>query len=684
MLKKFISKNAEKLLLVIIVLYTLFFSAISIWKYNNFLYNGFDLAIFNQVFFNTANGNLFGLTIHPHSYLGDHFAPLILLLSPLYSIFSSAKFLLILQSLILASSVLPFYLIAKNIFKNNFYPFILSLIFLINPIIWNINLFDFHILPFAIFFLLFAFYFYQQKKFLYFSIFTLLALSVREDVSLVVFIFGFLPFLKNKNWKNISATIKANLKWIIFPITISLFWFFAAMKIGSHFNPDSSYKFLIYYQWIGASENSIELIFNILKHPLKIILHLFTLGNLGMIFAFALPFAFLIFFSKKYLLLAIGPFIQIVLGAPGGGNFIFQSHYASLFLPALAISFLYGFKNFLKFRKIKISKYQNLNKLNNKNSLFKIIIKDKIILLIFFIVTIIYANLSLGPTIGFIKINKNNFENEKNINQTMIDKIPPDASIVTTYNFLSSLSNREKIYSLYYAFLGKKQFSNQDYILPDDINYYLINFSDLITYQLQIENNELYDEQYKTGDNRLREYLKNYGIIKITNNIALFKKNYQSDKKLLKIFNKKNFTPDDKFISKQINLDNKILFLGYNSSIDNNSSKLHCSFFWQIIQSLNENYQLQLEIIDNSNKIVWQKIYPLGYGIYPTSEWKKNEIIQINYWFLIPEKFSDNKYNLQINLINIKDGHVKLDRLKTIVDVIQNYEEIGEKIKLNN
>ena len=85
MLKKFISKNAGKLLLGSIILYTLFFSAISIWKYDNFLYNGLDLAIFNQVFFNTTNGNLFGLTIHPHSYLGDHFAPLILLLAPLYS-----------------------------------------------------------------------------------------------------------------------------------------------------------------------------------------------------------------------------------------------------------------------------------------------------------------------------------------------------------------------------------------------------------------------------------------------------------------------------------------------------------------------------------------------------------------------------------------------------------------------
>ncbi len=695
MLKKFISKNADKLLLGIITLYTLFFSAISIWKYNNFLYNGLDLAIFNQVFFNITNGNLFGLTIHPHSYLGDHFAPLILLLATLYSIFNSAKFLLILQSLILALSVLPFYLIAKNIFKGNKpLALILSIIFLLNPILWNINLFDFHILPFAIFFLLFAFYFYQQKKIAFFAVSLLLALSVREDVSLVVFMFGFLPFLKIKNWKNIHKTIKTNLKWIIFPIVISLFWFFAAIKIGSHFNPDSSYKFLIYYQWIGASENLMELIFNILKHPLKIIIHLFTLGNIGMIFALSLPFAFLIFFSKKYLLLAVGPFVQIILGAPGGGNFIFQSHYASLFIPALAISFLYGLKNFFKFRKIKINEYKNSDKLNGENALFKVIIKDRAILLIFFAAAILYANLFLGPAIGIIKIDSDSIKNKKYAYQQMINKIPLNASVVSTYNFLPNLSNRKKIYSLHYVFLGKKQFSNQDYTLPNNIDYYLINFSDIITYQLQMENSELYGSQYKTGDNRLRKYLKNCGIVEIVGDTALFKKDYQSDKHLIKILNKKNFTLNDKFISKQINLDNKILFLGYQQNeqkIFNNFTLLgdhplvwHYSFLWRPLKNLDKNYQLKIEVVNNSDKIAWQKIYPLAYGIYPASEWKKDEIIQTDYWFLIPEKFLNEKYNLQISLIDIKDGYVELNRLKTVVDVIKKCEQIGEKIKLNN
>ena len=113
-----------------------------------------------------------------------------------------------------------------------------------------------------------------------------------------------------------------------------------------------------------------------------------------------------------------------------------------------------------------------------------------------------------------------------------------------------------------------------------------------------------------------------------------------------------------------------------------NSLESYYSFFWQTIQNLNKNYQLQIEITDDQDEIVWQKIYPLAYGIYPTSEWKKDEIIQTNYWFLIPKKFLNRKYNPQISLIDIKEGYIKLDRLKTVVDVIQNYEQIGEKITL--
>ena len=59
--------NQKKVLWWAIFLYFIVFSVICIWKYYHFGYNGLDLAIFNQVFYNSAHGHLFDFTIHVFS-----------------------------------------------------------------------------------------------------------------------------------------------------------------------------------------------------------------------------------------------------------------------------------------------------------------------------------------------------------------------------------------------------------------------------------------------------------------------------------------------------------------------------------------------------------------------------------------------------------------------------------------
>ncbi|NCF75504.1 MAG: DUF2079 domain-containing protein [Xanthomonadaceae bacterium] len=713
-------KNSFRLLWLFIFLYTLFFSLISFWKYKNFLYNGLDLAIFNQVFFNTSEGRLFEFSIHPHLYLGDHFSLFILFLAPLYAFFKSPIFLLFLQSLILGLASWPIFLITKNVFKKQDDRFLIALtsalVFLLNPIIWNINLFDFHILSFAIFFLLFAFYFWQEKRFLWFVIFLILALTVREDVSLVVFMFGILPLLEIKNLKEAKFmsfprrresrrmdsrlrgndiinyfrffTIqKNNLKWIFSPIVMSLFWFFVSAKIISYFNPASSYKFLVYYQWLGKSNNFLDLILNIFKNPLAAFLHLFVFGNLVTFFGFLLSFIFFPLFAGKYLLLAIGVFVQIFLSSANEGDLILQTHYAALFLPALSIASIYGLKNFLEIRKKKIKKWELSKKdeiaierkLVNFQGAFKIIVKEKNLLFVFFIVSIIYVNLFLGPTFGILKaITHQEIKEKTKLNRMFVKKIPDKAPVVTTYNLISNLSKRKDIYSLYYVFLGRKQFSQEEYKLPDNVKYYLIDFSDLITYQLQIENVGIYQGQYMTGDDRLREYLKNYGIVDVVDSLVLFKKNYQSDKELIEKENlPQNNYKDSVFLNNK-----KIALLSYNrkkfkEKRFKKSSLVFCSFLWRALENIKRNYQLQIEILDRSNKVVWQKIYPLAYGIYPTSEWKTNEAVRTNYWFLLPDKFLNDKFILQAKLIDIKKGHLGLNGIRSVVDKIEEKEELG-------
>ncbi len=674
-------KGGIKLVWIFVLIYTLVLSAFSFWKYFNFLYNGLDLAIFNQVFFNTSLGNFFDFSIHPHSYLGDHFTPIILFLVPFYFLFKSPLILLFLQSFSLGLTAIPVYLISKEIFKRNKkVPLFISLAFLFNPVLWNINLFEFHILTLALPLLLFCFYFYQKNKFKWFVIFIFLSLLVREDVSLVIFMFSFLPFISMsfprrresgisaEYFKTIKVTFKNNKKWIIFPLIISLIWFFFSFKIISFFNPDSGYKFLIYYNWLGSAQSFLSLVFSILSHPLKVIFHLFTFNNFIIFLILFLSFFFLPIFSLRYLFLALPYFLQIFLSAQGGSSLVFTTHYAVFFVFALVLSSIFGLKNFLSWRDKKIKSWTNKNSIKAE-SIFKIFIKDKSFLVVIFIATAVYLIFSIGPGWGMVSnIFDKNIKDRSMAVKELVKKIPDNSSVAAGYRFLPNLSSREEIYSLHYGFTGKRQFFLGDYNLPEDAGYVLIDFNDFVTYQLQFENKDEFHDQYITGDERIVKYLEGYKLIGLIDSYALFSKNGEEANRIVETYKRDNKTKKATFFEEKVALlEDKCFF---EEEYYGESVIVDCSLFWGIQNKLEKNYQLQLQLV-KSNVIVWDNIYPLSYGIYPTSDWKDGEVVKNNYRFLIPREIEGEEYKLFIRLVDNKEGHVTLDSIGSVMDLVQ-------------
>src|SRR3989338_4343920 len=135
-----LEKRATLTLTLLFVFFSAFWTTLTFWKYNLFLYDASDLAIYSQVFWNTSYGRWFEMSIHPQSYIGDHFEPLILLLTPIYSLWRDPRMLLILQTLAIQLAVIPIYLLARNIFQKNAsikYPRALALLmaisYLLNP-----------------------------------------------------------------------------------------------------------------------------------------------------------------------------------------------------------------------------------------------------------------------------------------------------------------------------------------------------------------------------------------------------------------------------------------------------------------------------------------------------------------------------------------------------------------------
>lgn len=686
-----IKKSETRILFTLIFSYVIILTSFSFWKYFNFLYNGIDLAIYNQVFFNTSFGRLFQMSIHPQSYLGDHFELFILFLTPIYYLFKSPLTLLFLQSLFLGLTAWPVYLIAKKVFKdvkNSYlYSLIIVCIVLLNPIFWNINLFDFHILPFAIFFLLFAFYFYLTQNFLLYIIFLLIALTVREDVSLVVVMFGVLPFLQIQKIKEIKQVFINQLKWVIAPVLIAIVWFILAMKMSAYFNPDSSYKFLVYYGWLGGSGGFLGLLQSIIGQPINVLLHIINFSNLVMLSVLFLSFAFLPLFGKRYLVLFLIIFFQIALSAGSWAGLITSTHYSTLFLPAMIIGSIYGLKSFISWRDQKILEWKTNQVVKvailNFSAVVKIIVQDKYLLGLFLIVTIAFGNLALGTSIGMIQsVFNSQIKLETQIAKKLVDTIPDNASVVASFKFLPNLSNREDLYSLHYGFFGKRQFSDVDYFFPSDVDYYIIDTNDFITYKLQSLDDAVKLDQYNSGFSRLMKYLENYETVAVYDSNMLFKKNTSNSgiEKLVSI-KQENEYYDDRMV-----INDKLSLLGYKKNgfetKFNDYTIKPYSFLWKSEIGINDNYELNINIVDSNQKIVWTKYYPLGYGIYPTREWGNNRV-ETNYWFIVPNEFLSSNYKISLDIVNIKEGYAGLDKIRSAYNFIDKNDDTIPLLEIN-
>ncbi len=512
-----LAKNSGKILTVMIGAYVLVVSAICIWKYQHFLYNGLDLAIFNNALFNTVNGDWWWSTIQGHNYLGDHFEPILILFLPIYYFWQSPILLLILQTLALGLAAWPIYLVVKKIYleepatkdpvdndnsgiatssrisvtprndKIKVWPLAISFLWLINPLVHNLNLFEFHAIAFLPFLSLWLFYIYLKFKkqsskrlILCFNVLMLLCLMVREDVAFIILTFLAIIWfsdLKNKYLPRITLGA----------LVITIVYLIISFQLISHFSPSGFSPFAYYYGWLGKANIA------------AIIKHLLTLTNLEMVLGFLAPFFFLPIIKPRWLLITLIPLGQIIMSAAGGGAQVWQLHYGALFLPALVIAFIYSWQRADNY---VARKFQSPGLL---------------------LAIIIIFNLCLWPSFGPWHNNKTVVDEQAV--QAMIKKIEPDASVLASYRLLPNISSRAKVYSLHYYFLGVQQFAQAEYNLNGEIQYLILDKEDYQQYDEILKTSAWAGQYYGRGYERLEALLSAYQKIDESGRISLWRKN---------------------------------------------------------------------------------------------------------------------------------------------------------------
>ena len=182
----------------VVALYAVVYSSLSIAAYRTGR-TLFDLAAFEQSFWNATQGRLFSVSLEvtrpdlvvQMSHFGRHFSPIFFLLLPVYATYQHPSTLLVLQSLALGGAAIPLYLFARERLRSPVAALVIAVLYLASPAVHDVNTVnEFHELSFVIPLVFLAFYAIETERWLLYGVAVAGMLCVKEDVALTVCALG--------------------------------------------------------------------------------------------------------------------------------------------------------------------------------------------------------------------------------------------------------------------------------------------------------------------------------------------------------------------------------------------------------------------------------------------------------------------------------------------------------------
>ena len=153
--------------------------------------HAFDLAIQENVLWNTINGHPFlSSVMNGIPYLGNHTVVAYVLLLPFYYLFPSTYTLLWIQTILFVSTVIPLFFIARKLLHSEVSAAVLAASFLLHPALLGACCNDFHELSLAPCALAWVAYGVVTDRRLILAFATLITSCIKEDMSLNLLVLG--------------------------------------------------------------------------------------------------------------------------------------------------------------------------------------------------------------------------------------------------------------------------------------------------------------------------------------------------------------------------------------------------------------------------------------------------------------------------------------------------------------
>jgi uncharacterized membrane protein len=244
--------------------------------------NAWDLGIFDQPLYLLSRGLPPISTIIGVHILGDHAAWIFYPIALLYWLYPTVQWLFAIQAISLAVGALPSWQLAKQAGLKDGQAGAIAGAYLLYPLIFNLNLFDFHPEVIALPLMLTAVWMARAGRILGFTGCILIALGCRDALSLTIAAMGvWLGVLEKRRWAGAIAFLAGST------------WFFLATQvIIPHFQP-AGVLGMAHYAEFGKTIPEIAL--NLVIRPDLLLRRLFTWQNVGYLVLLLVPVAWAVF-----------------------------------------------------------------------------------------------------------------------------------------------------------------------------------------------------------------------------------------------------------------------------------------------------------------------------------------------------------------------------------------------------
>lgn len=418
-----------------------FFVLVTIWtvcRVYSFCTPTYDFGIFSQMFYNMKQTGLPLTTVERDGLLSHfkvHVSPIYYLLLPFYCLFPTPATLQVLQAAVLASAVIPLWLLSGKHGLSPKYRAALCVLLLLYPAYAGGTSYDIHENAFLTPLILWLLYALDSNKRCLTWVFAVLVLFVKEDAAVYVAVTALYVLVRSL----VSKEHKKQLLTGIILLAVSILWFLGVTTYLSTVG-DGVMTYRYNNFMIDQSGSLLSVIKAVLLCPMKAVYECVDPQKLKFIGQTLLPLLLLPVMTRKYQrFILLIPYVLINLMSD------YQYQHSIFF------QYTFGSTAFLFY-------LAAVNLTDMKQSWKKV----TAIFGALAIALTMFCNLIIPEVNNYHKRYTQNVQYYQQVEQTL-DTVPDDASVAATTFYTTYLSQRETLYDIRYA--TKEHILSCDYIV---------------------------------------------------------------------------------------------------------------------------------------------------------------------------------------------------------------------------